>query len=221
MSFEEEMEKAGSEMGGTSDFYKFREGDNKMRILTEPTIQVSRFGYGICYEGAPYCKADAMEAEYQKKIQEAKAAGKTEDEIKKIKRPMLTKKWMAWAIDRATGKLILVTLPYGVAKTLGEFKASDEAGFSAWPMPYDVNIKAKNAGKVTVEYQFIASQKLYPVTEAELEDLAKKTSVEQILDKMKTKAREKVEGVATTAQSDDSHDVDNVEDNINPEDIPF
>lgn len=221
MGFEDEVAEAGREMGGggTSDFYKFKEGDNKLHILTEPMIQVSRYGYGICYEGAPYCNKEAIQKEFDQKVAEAKAAGKSAEEIKKIKPANLTKKWMCWAIDRANQELVLVTLPYGVSKTLGEMKASEESGWEGWPMPFGINIKAKNAGKVTVEYEVIASRNNTAITEEELADLAKKTPVDQILDRMKVKAREKVEGASSAPAGEPG--VDYPVEDINPDDIPF
>lgn len=227
MSFEDSVNEASKEMGSTSDFYKFKEGDNKMRIMTEPMIQVSRYGHGICYEGAPYCSAESLRKEHEAAIAEAKKAGKSAEDIKKIRPANLTKKWMCWAISRAGAstkdefgdELVLVTLPYGVSKTLMEMKKSEEAGFEGWPMPFDINIKAKNAGKKEVEYAVLASRKETPVKEEELAMLEKKTPVDQILDRMKQKAREKVEG--KPAGSEEHTGVEYPQDDINPDDIPF
>lgn len=214
MGFSDEVNETQKEMGGDSDFYKFKEGDNKLHILTEPKIKVSRYNYGICYEGAPYCQQDVMDKEYAKALEDAKAAGKNP---KDVSRPNLSKKWMCWAINRATGGLVLVDIPYGVSKTLKEFMESDEAGFKSWPMPYGINIKAKGAGKKTVEYEVIASRKETPITEEELAELAKKATVESILERMKQKQKDKMEGKVT----DTSGGIEYPTDDINPEDIPF
>lgn len=214
-----------SEAGG---FYKFREGDNKFQILSEPTIQVSRYGYGICYEGAPYCQKETLEKDYQEAIAKAKAAGKSADEIKKIARPNLTKKWMCWAIERGAEvenpNIVILTLPYGVSKSLNEMKNSEEAGFTGWPMPYSINIKAKNAGKKEVEYELIASRKNTEVTEEELADLAKLSPISQILDRMKAKQQEKMggaQGEGTNPNVPAGAGFDYPKDEINPDDIPF
>lgn len=214
MAFEDEVNEAGKDMGSGGDFYKFKEGDNKLHILTEPKIQVSRYGYGICYEGAPYCQKDAMDKEYADAVEKAKAEGK---DPKKVSRPNLTKKWMAWAIDRKANEIVLVTLPYGVSKTLMEMMKSEESGWQGWPMPFGINIKAKNAGKKEVEYEVIASRTNTAITEEELEALGKLTPVDQILDRMKEKQREKTEGRA----HDPSAPLDYPEEEINPDDIPF
>ena len=45
----------------STGFFKFKEGDNKLRILSAPLIKVSRWGHGVCYKDAPYCSAEALE----------------------------------------------------------------------------------------------------------------------------------------------------------------
>lgn len=215
-SFEDEVTAAGNEMGGGSDFYKFKEGDNKIHILTEPKIQASRYGYGICYEGAPYCNPANLEKEYQAALEKARAAG---EDLKKVKHPAVSKKWMCWAIQRSTAELVLVTLPYGVSKTLMEMKADEESGWTAWPMPFGINIKAKGAGKKEVEYTVVASRQNTVITEEELADLAKKTPVDQILDRQKAKQKDKTEGTNTAGV--DMGPIEYPEEDINPDDIPF
>ena len=96
-SFESGVDKVGEEMGASSDFYKLVAGDNRLHILTEPQIEVSRWGYGTCYEGAPFCNEKQMEADYEAAVGKAKAEGKDPSEVS---RPQLTKKWLCWAIDR-------------------------------------------------------------------------------------------------------------------------
>ena len=216
MSFEDEINHTSQEMGG-SDFYKWKEGDNKIQILTEPQIQVSRYGYGICYEGAPYCQKDQIEAEYEEAVEKAKAEGK---DPKKVSRATLTKRWMCWAIDRFTGNMVILTMPYGVSKTIAEMKKSEEAGFEGWPMPYGLNIKVTNPGKKEVEYEVIASRKNTAITEAEFADLDKKKPIEQILERMKEKQQAKYEGITpakTVAHEEESYEPEE----INPSDIPF
>lgn len=222
MSFDKEMDAAGKEMGGGGDWYKFKEGDNKMRILTEPTIKVSRFGYGICYEGAPYCQKATLDKDLEEAKQKAKATGNKDWAKATIKMP--GKKWCAWAIIRGKegDEFAIIELPYGVSKSLLELMKSDEAGFKGWPMPYDINIKAKGAGKLTVEYTLIPDRKNSEVTVAELEELAKCTPVTQILDRMKDKQRQKIEGGGASAEAESgSGSIDYPAEDINPDDIPF
>ena len=218
MSFKDQLDEVSKDMNTESDFYKFKDGDNKLRILTEPTIQVSRFGYGICYEGAAYCQQSELDKEYERKMAEAKSQGK---DPKKVSRPMLTKKWMAWAIDRSNGKLVIVTLPYRISKSLREHMDSEESGFEGFPMPYDINIKAKNAGTKEVEYEFIASRKDTPVTKEELHELEGKTPVDQILDRMKSRSKERYEQEHTAPKTQEELEAEEAEQNLDPDAIPF
>lgn len=220
MAFRDEVDTAGKEMGGGGDWYKFKEGDNRMRILSEPIIKVSRFGFGICYEGAPYCQKATLDRELEEAKAKAKAEGKDASKAT-IKLP--GKKWCAWAVLRGKDSedyFGIVELPYGVSKSLRELMDSDEAGFKGWPMPYDINIKAKGAGTLSVEYQLIPKRENTDVTEAELEELAKCTPVSQILDRMKDKQRQKVEG-GGTASAASSGPIEYPTEDINPDDIPF
>lgn len=219
MGFKDEVDTAGREMGAGGDWYKFKEGDNKMRILSEPIIKVSRFGFGICYEGAVYCQKATLDRELEEAKAKAKAEGKDPSKAS-IKMP--SKKWCAWGIVRGKDgedKVCIVELPYGVSKSLLELMNSDEAGFKGFPMPYDINIKAKGAGSMGVEYQLIPSRTNVDLTEAEVEGLSKLKPISQILDRMKDKQRQKVEGGGAPAA--DSDKIEYPSEDINPDDIPF
>lgn len=222
MGFKDEVDTAARSMGGGGDWYKFVEGDNKVRLLTEPVIKVSRFGYGICYEGAPYCQKATLDRELDEAKQKAKAAGDKDWAKATIKMP--GKKWCAWGIVRGNKEkdvedvMAIIELPYGVSKELRTMMDSDEAGFKGWPMPYDINVKAKGAGKLTVEYTVIADRQNKDVTPEELAELEKCTPVTQILDRMKDKQRQKVEGGGAAVASGP---VEYPTEDINPDDIPF
>ena len=215
--FRNSVDKAGRDGG----WFKFKEGDNKMRIMSEPIIKVSRFGYGICYEGAPYCQKATLDKELAEAKEKAKAEGKKDWDKTTIKMP--SKKWCAWAILRGKegveDSFGIVELPYGVSKTLRELMDSDEAGFKGFPMPYDINIKAKGAGSMGVEYTVIASRTSSDVTDAELEEFNKQTPVSQILDRSKDKQRQKIEGGAGSTAN--SAPMEYPQEDINPDDIPF
>lgn len=191
MAFEDDVDKVGEEIGNTSDFYKLVAGDNKLHILSEPKIEVSRWGYGTCYEGAEFCKETTLAADYQKAVAKAKEEGK---DPKEVSMPQLTKRWMCWAIDRKTNKLVILTLTWAIAKQLTALKRNEETGFETWPMPYGINITAtdngkKFNGKAVFDYNILPSRKDTPITEEELALLAKKTPIEDIIEKKKEKSR--------------------------------
>lgn len=208
-------------MGSSSDFYKFEEGDNKLHILTEPKIEVSRYGYGVCYEGAPFCTDEALEKSYQEAMEKAKAGGLDPNDVQ---RPQLRKAWLCWAINRKNGKLVILTLTWGIAKKLTEIKRSEEQGFETWPMPYGINVTATDNGKTfngkkVLDYAIISSRKDTPITEEETAQLAKKTPVETILEKKKEKSRAASSAVVTEAPAPKPFNA--AEGEVNPDDIPF
>lgn len=99
-----------------------------------------------------------------------------------------TAKYWTWAVIRATGEIKVVKLPFLVAKQITMFSTDPDYEFGDFPMPYDINVNAKNAGVKEVEYVTTAARKNVPVTEDEEATLAKKTPIADILKKMKEKA---------------------------------
>lgn len=234
MSFADEFEKTEKERGGTSEFYKFKIGDNVMRIMTEPVKKESRFGYGICYPGAPYCDPAVMEQEWKEKqeqyeadVAKAKEAGRDPKLVKKPSRPNTNVKWTVWGLVRATGELAIVDLTNSVAEKLLNFMRSDEYSFKAFPMPYDINIKVTkkkvaNPGPKDIEYDVIASRKDTPVTEEELKELERKAPISQIMERMQAKQKERFEsGGADADEHSSGPGIEYPKDDINPDDIPF
>lgn len=215
MSFKDEFDTHKKSTGG-SDFYQFKEGDNELRIMSEPVKKVQRWGHGICFDGAPYCDPQRMQEEYQKKIEDAQKAG---TDPKKVSKPSLSTKWSVWAIDRKTGDFVIVDLPNGVAEDIRKFMDGKEYSFKDFPMPYDINIVAdENVGTKAVKYSVQASRKDTPVTPAELEEFAKKQPISSIFDKMKAKAQREYENGGVDPQNEP---IKYPEEEINTEDIPF
>jgi len=187
MSFENSIDEASKDMG-SSDFFKFKEGDNKLRIVSEPILKLSRFGFGICYEGAPYCTDEALDKTWE--LLKEKSSDKGEDP-EKVTRPSLGKKWSCWAFERADGNMVILDLPFAVAHQIRELKGDEDSGFDEWPMPFDVNVKATNAGNKKVKYVVVASRTDTPLTDEELHEIEAQTPMNQLLDKMKEKQRER------------------------------
>lgn len=168
-NFSDEFDKTTKELGiGTENgaWFKPKEGANKLRILTSPIHSLSRFKYGICYEGAPYCKPESL--------------GKDEK---------LQNKWLVWAIDRSDGAVKLYNMPYSITKEIATLQSNEEYVFESFPMPYDITLSAKGAGTKEVEYTVLASRKNTPLTDTEIEILDKQTPPEAILESMKDKVR--------------------------------
>lgn len=192
MSFKDEFDQHQKDTATNGDFFKFKkDGDYKFRIMTEPLKKVSRYGFGICYEGAPYCQKDALEADYKKAQEKAKAEGK---DVSKVTKPALSVKWMVWAFEYVSGKFVVLDMSNPVANALREMMDSDEYGFKDFPMPYDITIKVKNAGLKSAEYSVLAARKNTDIDPALLEDFAKLTPIEQLKEKLQTKQRERIDG---------------------------
>jgi hypothetical protein len=179
--------------GSASEFWKPTEGANKVRILSTPELTVSRYKFGICYEGAEYCKKENL--------------GPKEN---------LSYKWLTWIIDRADGKQKLYSMPFSVTKALTNLKTNEEYAFADFPMPYDVTLNAKGAGTKEVEYSVVPSRKETKLTFDELEEYGKQTLVSDVIAAMKEKAR-KAHGAPETGDAGtQDYPIE-----PNPEDIPF
>jgi hypothetical protein len=163
-SFKDEMAEANEPK---TAYFKIKEGENRIRILAEPQLVISRFKYGICYEGAPYCEeANLPEGE------------------------KLQRKWKTWVIDRADGVMKLYDMPYSISKFVGTFMNTEDYGFDKFPAPYDITITAKGAGTKEVEYTVTPARKNTELTEAEEKALADKDPIQMIIEGMKKRAEE-------------------------------
>lgn len=187
--FEKDKEEHGINSGG--DFFEIAEGENKMRIMCEPKIVVERFKKGICYKGAPYCQTENIEAEWEEMKQAAIKAGK---DPKKVAKPSLTYRYLCWIISRKDNKVYLYKMPLTVFKALVKLQQTEDFEFDDFPMPYDITVNAEKAGSKEVSYQITPRAKHTELTEAEVAAFTKQTSVDQIIDRMKEKARDQHEG---------------------------
>ena len=197
-----------------SDFYKFVAGDQKFRIMAEPIKKVSRWGHGICYDGAPYCDEVKMQEEYQAKIEKAKQDGK---DPKKVEVPNLSTKYMTWAILRGEkrDRFVILELPKQLAEKIRTWMDSEEYAFSYFPMPYDITINAdKNVGTTKVKYDILPARKETPITDEESLEYEKLTPIDQLLQKIKDKQERKVLGEV------DLHD-SIPDDEVSPDDVAF
>lgn len=148
-----------------SDYFNFKVGDTKLRVMTQPTVVKSYFKDG---------KYTIVEDNY---------SGSEKTSIKG---------W-AWCILRETGEIQVVKFPYSVIKEIQQYLTNDEYAFEGFPMPYDITITATGEG-MERRYKTTPSRKNSEVTKEELEALAKKPSIKSIVDKMRGKV-EKVDKI--------------------------
>jgi len=202
MSFEDDVNKVSDKVGASSGgFFKVKEGDNKMRVLAEPTLFVSRFKFGVCYTDCGYCSKEALE-----KDKDAKTG----------KPANLTYKFLTWIYDYADKEIKLYSMPFSISQQIVDLKKDQTNGydFDKFPMPYDITIQATGAGTKEVKYTIKPARENTEVPAEVLEALEKEATPEQVINSMKDKAKNKAEGT-------EPKKVDYPEEDIKPEDIPF
>ena len=117
-------------------------------------------------------------------------------------------KGVGWVLQ--DGKIKQAKLPYTVVKAIRELQQDPDYAFEDFPMPRLINIKAKGAGSKEVEYTVIPAPKETVVSEEILTELSKKPSPQDIV--------EKIKGTVALIQPKVFDDIDEF---VNPEDIPF
>ncbi len=97
-----------------------------------------------------------------------------------------------------------------------ELMQDPDYAFEEFPMPRQINIRAKGAGTKEVEYSLMASPKKTPIPAEVLKELAEKPSPEELIEKMKAKRGNSTGTTDKTMAADDYP-----KDAINTDDIPF
>ena len=193
-----EVEK--TKTGGNS-FYNLIDGDNKVRLLTDP-VRIMKF-----YDNVTKKSKVAFEA-----------CGYTNE---------AKPRWLCYVIDRKENKLMLAEFPHSIMKQVLEYKNNPEYEFETAPMPYDITINKKGQ-KLETEYTVIPARQNTEVEKEFIDELAKKTSCDEIKKKWQEKElanltldEEWLKGYEERKQKVDENKVEYPDDDINPEDIPF
>jgi hypothetical protein len=95
-----------------------------------------------------------------------------------------TFRFVAWIIDRRDGKVKLYFMPTTIMNAIGSLQLDSDYAFDEVPMPYDINVRAKNAGVKEVEYTVIPSPNRTLLTEAEQIDFNSKPSIDEVVQKL-------------------------------------
>lgn len=187
-------------------WFKPKEGDNRIRIVSTGAVIAEHFKVGVCYGKDKGCKTCAA------------GVGITDEEEKKKYQPSV--KWMFWIIDRTDGQLKLYKIGAKIMKAISALQKNPDYSFSKIPA-YDITVNVKNAGTKAAEYQLLPSPKITDLTEAEQAELGKKHSTLDIVAAMKKKQLVKEGGTPTDTASEEISHVDYPQEDINPDDIPF
>lgn len=184
--------------GARSDFFEFEEGENRIRILHHPKVIAYHFPPtgkpDVCVgidEGCPHHGADA-------------------------KKPTI--RLCTYVINRKSKKIEFAELPVSLSYALNDLQKNPDYAFSEFPMPYDVTVThdPKNPDP-KAKYRLLPSPKIVdisPLEKEELEEVLKKMTPEQYVEKRKGKQE------VSPRKEEPKGENYPVED-INPDDIPF
>ncbi len=150
----------------SDDYFTMQEGANKMRIMSGSEPISEHFKKGVCIGQDKGCT-------YHNEKESASL------------------KFLTWIIDRKDNTLKQYKMPYTIVKQIAALQLDPEYAFEEVPMPYDVTINAKNAGKMEVEYTLTAARSNSPIEANLLEEFTKKTDVREIVNKMKINSAKK------------------------------
>lgn len=190
--FTEKILQAQKEYGiGGGDRFKFKDGDNRIRILAggEPiaTHFLNNRGY-TCFgknKGCPFHGDGAIK-------------DKTGKEIK----PSV--KFVMYLLDKKNidNSIQLAFIPYSVIKQIEALQGNEDYGFNSLPMPYDLAIKYNPSASPADMYSTIPSPKREDIAPEILEELENKKSIKEIVEQIKKNARDSA-NIITDEQSDD------------------
>lgn len=128
-----------------------------------------------------------------------------------------TFKWLCQVLDLTDGQVKPYFMPDVVYRSIMDLQLDPDYSFDEVPMPYNINIQTKNAGKKEVVYTVIPSPKRIPLAAEELRAIEAAPTVEEIQAKMRD-GESKIP-VVTEEQKQKEHAEIRAE--INVEDIPF
>ena len=202
-SFDDALSAAEKEFGqiGNSKgaFFKFKEGKNRVRILTQLFPYASHYKAGACIG-----KADCPEC--KKTVKDDKGKDKPND---------ASVKFICHVLDMTDNQIKLAQFPFTIFLALQNLQNDPEWSFDEVPMPYDITINAEGAGKTTVKYSVVASPKREPVAAETLETLSKISTPEDFKTAM-IKKQKKLLGLSA---ADDDKGIEYPTEEISPDDI--
>lgn len=131
-------------------------------------------------------------------------------------------KFVCWVLDRKDNVIKPYFMPVSIANMIGDLQLSDEYSFSEVPMPYDITIKATNAGTKEVTYTVIPSPTRIDITSEEHAEFSKKMSIDEFVEKLKEKAGGNAPQLSESQKQKNRAEIDQaIEDEVKVENIPF
>lgn len=128
-------------------------------------------------------------------------------------------KWLCQVIDLSDGKVKPYFMPDKIYKAICDLQMDEDYSFDEVPMPYNINIKVENAGKLEAKYSVIPSPKRIDLTVEQLKAIEEAPTVQELQAKIRendSKKEEPPAGVVGKVQAQQQ-----MEGEVNVEDIPF
>jgi len=195
------------DLGGTR--FKFKEGDTKVRILDSSKEPIATH---FIQEGG---KTKPVVCVGAKNGCQYHGSGAPTDKNGNVKKPSV--KYVMYLLDRDDNSIKRADVAYSIVKSLSSLQEKPDWAFEDLPMPYDIVITYDSKAAPNDMYKVTPSPKasvLSAETLAELKDLKKNHSLDDIVAKAKGAASAALEETPSLSEDED-------EDEIKPEDIPF
>ena len=125
-----------------------------------------------------------------------------------------TRKWVLYVIDRRDGQAKLCFMANKVMGMIANLQESEDWGFEK-EMPYDINVRTTNAGKLEVEYSILPSPKKVALTAQEKQIIVGLKPIRQVVEDLRAKQEDKGTPNPVTVAVDDG------EPPISDDDIKF
>jgi len=163
--------------GSNSDFFQFKKGVNKMRILAQPKVLATHFfGKGhpavVCVGMDEGCKHHEEGAD----------------------KPSI--KLATYILDREDGKVKIAELPLSISYSINDLQQDEDFAFEEFPMPYDVKVTHDpDNPDPKAKYRVVGSpkrEKLSESEDADYEAQMSKMTPEDYVEKRKEKQKNKV-----------------------------
>lgn len=116
-------------------------------------------------------------------------------------------KFVTWVLDRKDGVVKPYFMPLTILEQIAGLQLDPDWEFDNVPMPYDINIKAINAGTKEVKYSVIASPNKTELTADEEKAFDEKPRIEEFVQKL---AEKENKGNQSQPNSDEGIDIDDI-----------
>ena len=163
-------------IGGDGDYLTLEEGENVVRILSEP------IHYGVYFQGKGNSPIYAENAN-----DEVKLKGK------------LSHKFACYVYNQKNKKVQVADFGWSIVKAISEFSKASQSSYTVCP-PYDIIIKKSGSGMAT-EYTVIPGRNEDKLPESVFTEFATKQDIKELI---ADKVRKQVEGDAPTIDEEPS-----------------